>query len=97
MNTTIETKVIAATAGGGIGAAVGQFLLWGMGVVFWGASANADKSTEALAAVPAPVSILLVTIVAAVGALAAGFWAPHTSRTVLPAPTAEVPVVPAIL
>lgn len=93
MNTTVETKVIAATAGGGIGAALGQFILWAMGVMFWGASASAEGATKALAAVPAPVSILLVTLVASVGALGAGYWAPHTSRAVIAPEAALVPPV----
>jgi hypothetical protein len=76
----VETKVIAAIAGGGLGGAIGQFLLWLLGVFVWHASDAADKATEATAAVPGPVSVLLVALVAAGGAGLAGYAAPHTPR-----------------
>ena len=76
----IEAKVIAAIAGGGLGGAIGQFLLWLLGVLVWHASSSADKATAATAAVPGPVSMLLVALIAAVGAGLAGYMAPHTPR-----------------
>jgi hypothetical protein len=80
----IEAKVIAAIAGGGLGGAIGQFLLWLLGVLVWHASSTADKATVATAAVPEPVSMLLVALVAAGGAGLAGYSAPHTSRPATP-------------
>jgi len=76
----IEAKVIAAIAGGGLGGAVAQFLLWLLGVLVWHASNTADAATVATAAVPGPVSMLLVALIAAGGAGLAGYAAPHTSR-----------------
>jgi len=81
---SIEAKVIAAIAGGGLGGAIGQFLLWLLGVLVWHASSSADKATAATAAVPGPVSMLLVALMAAIGAGLAGYSAPHTSRTPSP-------------
>jgi hypothetical protein len=88
----IETKVIAAIAGGGLGGAIGQFLLWLFGVLVWHASSAADKATAATAAVPGPVSMLLVALIAAGGAGLAGYAAPHTSRpAVTPVDSSPVP------
>jgi hypothetical protein len=80
----IEAKVIAAIAGGGLGGAIGQFLLWLLGVLVWHASNTADAATAATAAVPEPVSMLLVALMAAVGAGLAGYSAPHTDRPATP-------------
>lgn len=84
MTNPIEAKVIAAIAGGGLGGAIGQFLLWLLGVLVWHASSTADRATVATAAVPAPVSMLLVALIAAGGAGLAGYSAPHTSRPATP-------------
>ena len=98
----IEAKVIAAIAGGGLGGAVAQFLLWLLGVLVWHASNTADAATVATAAVPEPVSMLLVALIAAGGAGLAGYMAPHTSRPATPvtdqplvAPVPAAPVLPA--
>lgn len=77
---TIETKVIAAAAGSGGGAAVGSFVLWLLGVAAWGAPSAADHAGQAMAAVPSPVSALVLVILAAAGGLTSGYAAPHTSR-----------------
>jgi hypothetical protein len=87
----IETKVIAAIAGGGLGGALGQFSLWLLGVLVWHASSSADKATAATAAVPGPVSMLLVALVAAGGAGLAGYSAPHTSLPATPVPVTTEP------
>ena len=76
----IETKVIAAAASAGFGGALGTFLTWLLGVVLWGAPANADAAVKASAAVPTPVSALLVVILAVLGAWLGGYAAPHTDR-----------------
>ena len=77
---TIESKVIAAAAGSGLGAALSAFLLWVVGVTAFGASSTADQVPKALAAVPEPVGALLAILVAIVGAFIGGYAAPHTSR-----------------
>jgi len=82
----IETKVIAATAGSGLGAALSTFLLWVFGVFVVGASSSADQVAKALAAVPEPVGALLAILVAILGAFVGGYSAPHTHRPDLPSP-----------
>ncbi len=89
----IETKVIAAAAGSGLGAALSAFLLWIVGVLAFGASSAADQVPKALAAVPEPVGALLAILVAICAAGIGGYVAPHTHRPDLPTPI-EV-VVPA--
>jgi hypothetical protein len=76
----IETKVIAAAAGSGLGAALSTFLLWILGVTAFGASSGADQVAKALAAVPEPVGALLAILVGIGGAGIGGYVAPHTSR-----------------
>ena len=77
---SIETKVIAATAGSGLGAALSAFFLWIVGVFAFGASFAADQVPKALAAVPEPVGALLAILVAILGAFVGGYAAPHTHR-----------------
>jgi hypothetical protein len=77
---TIETKVIAAAAGGGLGASVGAFVLWLLGVTAWHASNAAGSAGDAVAAVPTPVSGLVLAVLGLVGAALAGYLAPHTVR-----------------
>src|SRR5450756_15093 len=76
----IEAKVIAPTAGSGLGAALSAFLLWIVGVFAFGASSAADQVPKALAAVPEPVGALLAILVAIGGAFIGGYSAPHTHR-----------------
>jgi hypothetical protein len=96
MKAPIETKVIAAAGGAGLGGAVGTFALWLLGVLFWGSPASADKATVAVASVPEPVGALIVIVVSLVGAAFAGYRAPHTPRPDLhAAPAAPVADVPA--
>jgi hypothetical protein len=80
MKAPIETKVIAAAGGAGLGGAFGTFVLWLLGVTFWHSSAAADKATEAVSSVPQPVAALIVIVVALIGSAIAGYVAPHTSR-----------------
>ena len=82
----IETKVIAAAAGSGLGAALSAFLLWVLGVTAFGAPGNADQVAKALAAVPEPVGALLAILVAIGGAFIGGYVAPHTHRPDLTTP-----------
>lgn len=76
----IEAKVLAAAAGSGLGAAVSSFLTWLLGVTIWHASASAGSVAAAVAAVPEPVSGLLVIGVGIASATIAGYAAPHTAR-----------------
>lgn len=76
----IETKVVAAGAGGAIGAALGTFLLWLIGVFIAHVPADAAHETAAKAAVPTAVSDLLVALITLGAALLAGYKAPHTFR-----------------
>ncbi len=76
---TIETKVIAAMAGGGAGAAVASFIAWLLGVTIWHASNTAGQAAQAVEAVPLPVSGFVGILLAALGALASGYAAPHTA------------------
>lgn len=76
----IETKVIAAAAGSGAGAAVGSFLLWLLGVVVWHMPDTAAHATDAVAAVPGPVSAVVLAGLAIAGSAVGGYAAPHTSR-----------------
>lgn len=77
---TIETKVIAAAAGSGVGAATGGFLLWLAGVLIWHQSDAASAAAATVAAVPTPVSGLVLILLGVAGAALSGYAAPHTSR-----------------
>jgi hypothetical protein len=72
----VRAKVLAATAGAGIGTALGTFLLWLAGVFIWHAPSTADAADAALAAVPAPVSALVLTVLSA-GVSFLGGWLKH--------------------
>jgi hypothetical protein len=93
---TIETKVIAAGAGAGLGSAVGTFLLWLLAVTVWNAPNSATNAASAVAAVPAPVADLVLVVLAVLGAVVSGYIAPHSIRATDPAATAEPePAAPA--
>lgn len=90
-----EMKVIAAAAASGLGGVISTLVVWWMGVQFWGSSASASAATEAMAAVPPQVSSVVVAFVSLFCAGAAGYLAPHTSRSVPSdevSPTAEAPL-----
>lgn len=78
----IETKVVAAAAGGGVGGALGPFILWLLGVLVWHVSDAADSASQAMAAVPTPIAALILAGLPAGLAWAAGYRAPHTARIV---------------
>ena len=90
----IETKVIAAASGSGLGAAVGTFLTWLLGVTIWGAPASAEAVSKAVSAVPQPVFGLLTILVGVAGAAIGGYVAPHTTRPDLTATETAVEPVP---
>jgi hypothetical protein len=77
---TIESKVIAATAGSGAGAAVSAFVLWLLGITVWHVPNTADSAGSAISAVPTPVAGLIAIVLAVAGAFLAGYAAPHTDR-----------------
>jgi len=81
VSNVIESKVIAAAAGSGAGVAAITFIDWLLGVVVFGASSSASKAADALAAVPAPVSVIIGILVTVTGTFFAGYSAPHTDRT----------------
>lgn len=76
----IESKVYAATIGGAAGAAVAAFLLWVVGVSFFGADTAAAASEAAVAAVPGPVAQFLRLLVTAGCTFLGGYMARHTVR-----------------
>lgn len=62
----VSPKVIASAAGAGAGATVSSLVVWVLGVTFWGAPTSAQAADQAIAAVPGPVSgivVLAVTVV----------------------------------
>jgi len=77
----VEAKVLAATGGALGGSAVSSFALWFLGARVWHVGYAAGKASEAIAAVPAPVSGLVFAGLATLGTYVAGYRAPHTSRT----------------
>lgn len=76
----IETKVLTAASGAGLGSAVGSFLLWLLGVLVWHQSASAESAAAAIGAVPSPVSLLVLAVLAVLGSFISGYLAPHTKR-----------------
>lgn len=84
--TGLWSKVKAGGAGAGLGSLVGTFLVWLLGATAWGAGADASQVEAALAAVPAPVSGLLIALVALAGSVLAGYV---TTERVAPAGAAE--------
>jgi hypothetical protein len=75
----MEAKVKAALLGATASSSVGStFVLWGMGVLLWHKSANADSVNMAISAVPTPVAAVVIGVVAGLGAAFAGYAAPHT-------------------
>jgi hypothetical protein len=90
----VETKVVAGAAGAGAGAVISQFVVWLMGCWAWGASWDASKAVDAVAAVPAPVADLVFLTITVIGAWIAGYKAPHTHRT---PPVVDPPPVPPLV
>jgi hypothetical protein len=94
---TLETKVIAAAAGSGAGAALASFVLWLLGVTAFHASPAADAAAKAVASVPEPVGgIVGIGLTVALTALA-GYLAPHTARPDLATAAAPVAAQQAVL
>lgn len=70
---TPTSKVVAATAGAGVGSVLANLALWALGVAAWGAGGDAQGATEAVAAVPWPVAATVLTIVPAGFAFVSGY------------------------
>lgn len=79
----VSPKAIAATGGAGAGALVATFANWLLGTLVWDASSAADKVSDALAAVPSPVSALVALVISGAGAAASGWKVadPHRVTT----------------
>lgn len=73
MNTPIRPKVLAATLGAGAGATISAFVLWLLGVLVWRAHGGAPSATVAVAAVPGPVSGVVLLAVTLGLTFAAGY------------------------
>lgn len=80
MAAPIETKVYAATAGFIGSSAVASFAIWLLGAWLWDAGFGADRVNDAIAAVPGPVSALVLLVLGAAGTFVGGYVAPHTPR-----------------
>lgn len=93
---TIETKVIAAAAGSGVGAAAGGFLLWLAGVLIWHQPNSAGAAAATVAAVPTPVSGLVLILLAVAGSAVSGYAAPHTNVAAGAHSAGSVPVGDAV-
>lgn len=78
----IEVKVIASTAGFFGSSALATFIIWLLGAGLWDAGWGAEQAGDAIGAVPAPVSALILLVLGAAGTFAAGYAAPHTRREV---------------
>lgn len=93
-NYPTEPKVAAATGSAGLASLLATYIIWQLGVLVFGASSDASKALDAMAAVPYPVSGLLLALLPALGAYVAGWLAPHAARPPEPAKDNAVPVVP---
>lgn len=89
----VETKVALQAGGGTLGAALSGFIVWLLGVTVWGVPFTADRATDAMGAVPLPVSgLLAVLLTIGLGAYA-GYAAPHTARPDLENPQPSLDTV----
>jgi hypothetical protein len=79
----ISPKAVASTGGAGLGAVIATFITWILGVTVWNASSTAADANDAIAAVPTPVSAVIILIVPAALAAILG-WSitdPHRVTT----------------
>lgn len=79
----VSPKAIASTAAAGVGTAVSTLTIWVLGVTAWGASSSAAEAQQAIAAVPGPVSAVIVLVIPAALAALAGYRVndPHRVTT----------------
>jgi len=78
----VSPKVVAAAAGAGAGATVAAFLIWLLGAWLWSAGWAADQVDNALAAVPWPVSGLVLLVITVAGAAVPGYQTVDPARNV---------------
>jgi hypothetical protein len=76
----ISPKVIASTAGAGVGAALSALVIWILGVTVWDQAGGADSVNAAMAAVPAPVSNIIALLITAAVAAVSGWRVTDTHR-----------------
>lgn len=79
-NAPIAPKVLAGTLGAGVGGALGSAIVWAIGIACPGGSFDATTVDKTIAACPSPIAQLIPIIVAGLGALYAGYKAPHQQR-----------------
>lgn len=80
----VEAKVWAAAGGGSI---LSGFILWLIGYLAFGGSTDAAKAEATVQAVPAPVSLFIIALAAAVS----GYMAPHTAKVETQTTTGSTP------
>ena len=85
----VSPKVVASTAGAGAGAVLSSFVIWGLGVLIWKQPPTADMVGAAAAAVPAPVSGLILFVISGLGAAIPG-WRVKDSNRLTPDQIAKV-------
>lgn len=71
----VQRKVYAAAAGAGFGPVVSAFLLWLVGCLFFDGSWDAGSAVDAAAAVPVPLSGVILLAVGYLSALVPGYQA----------------------
>jgi hypothetical protein len=76
----VSPKVVASTAGAGLGAVLSSFIIWGLGVLIWKEPPTADAVNAAVAAVPAPVSGMILLIISVLGAAIPGYQVKDPTR-----------------
>lgn len=81
MTKRFETKTIAAAGGAGGGGIFGTLIIWALGAGLFGAGWSAGQVDAAIAAVPYPLAAVVPPVLGTLGALWAGWAAPHTERT----------------
>ena len=69
----VSPKAIASTTGAGLGAAVGTLVTWILGVTAWNEPSAASNASDAIAAVPSPVSAVIVLVIPAALAAVLGW------------------------
>ena len=78
----VSTKVIAALAGAGFGSALGTGLVWLLGAALWHGGWEAGQVDAAIAAVPGPVSVLVIMVVSAACSAVPGYVVADPQRMV---------------
>ena len=76
----VSPKVVAASVGAGTGSVISTLVLWIIGVVFYDVPASAERVSEAMAAVPSPVTGVIALALTIAGAGGAGYRVPDPER-----------------